>query len=414
MARICIVTPGQLGSNPRVVKEAEALCSAGHSVQVIASKVAAFVEPRDQAVMSCARFAIERVPFDNRLRWRTSRAWQILARQAFAFAPTTRLAGIAQSALLPRLAAATRRVRADLYVGHYVTGLYAAAQAARENGGLYAFDAEDFHLGDLSDAPEHAFEKRLIRAVEARYLPGAAYITAASPGIAEAYEAEYGTQTPRVVLNAFPKSLAPEAPESARQPLDRPSVYWFSQTIGPDRGLECAVIAIARARSRPHLHLRGTLAAGFGDILKALAARFSATDRLHLHEPGAPDEMVRLAGKYDVGLVSETGSTQNRRIALTNKQFTYLLAGLPIVMSDVPAHVRFAAEAPDASFLYRAEDPEALASVLDRLLLDPANLTSARRQAYALGQSTFNWERESGRLLDAMQSVLVSAGAKAA
>ena len=48
MARICIVTPGALGSNPRVVKEADALVRAGHDVHVIATRSLAVVDAQRQ------------------------------------------------------------------------------------------------------------------------------------------------------------------------------------------------------------------------------------------------------------------------------------------------------------------------------------------------------------------------------
>ena len=37
-SRICLVTPGQPSTNPRLVKEADALCEAGYDVQVVACK----------------------------------------------------------------------------------------------------------------------------------------------------------------------------------------------------------------------------------------------------------------------------------------------------------------------------------------------------------------------------------------
>ena len=66
----------------------------------------------------------------------------------------TRYAGFAGRAFSPftgPLTAAAKRVPADLYIAHYPAALPAAAIAARRHGALYAFDAEDFHLGDLPD-----------------------------------------------------------------------------------------------------------------------------------------------------------------------------------------------------------------------------------------------------------------------
>jgi hypothetical protein len=116
--------------------------------------------------------------------------------------------------------------------------------------------------------------------------------------------------------------------------------------------------------------------------------------------------MERLAASYDVGLVAETGHTHNRRIALTNKLFSYLLAGLPVVLSSIPAHEAIAPEIKDAARLYALNDSESLATALDGLLGDPVVLASARASAFRLGQTRFNWEYEKHVLLDMVHQAL--------
>src|SRR5690606_31756702 len=123
--------------------------------------------------------------------------------------------------------------------------------------------------------------------------------------------AAYGIRRPTVILNVFPLSHAPPGPTPAGTATPGPSIYWFSQTIGPDRGLECAVRAIGLARTKPHLYLRGRPAAGFAEGLTKLAAEFGVADRLHLLPPASPHEMEQLASAYDVGFVGETGHTRN-------------------------------------------------------------------------------------------------------
>src|SRR5262245_64303116 len=81
--RVCIVTPGQIGSNPRVVKEADALHDAGHQVRVIATRILDLVEPRDQALMRRIPWGLQRVDLRSPLGWRLRRAGQLLARCAY-------------------------------------------------------------------------------------------------------------------------------------------------------------------------------------------------------------------------------------------------------------------------------------------------------------------------------------------
>lgn len=399
MTSVVIVSPGQLGSNPRVVKEATALHDAGADVHVISTKVMAAVEPRDREVLANARWSSERIAFDDRRRWRRERLLQVAASAAHRVLPAAWLSPLAHSAFSRRLTQAAMARKADLYIAHYVAALPAAARAAARHGARFAYDAEDFHPGDLADTPGNRAQTALIRRIEARYLPHAAYVTAASPGIADAYAAEYGIPRPTVIHNVFPKTGAAQARNNAAT-APRPSLYWFSQTRGTDRGLELALEAIARARSRPHLHIRGHAQPGFDEAFMAQARRLGCAERVHLLDPAEPSRMVELAAAYDAGFAGETGETQNHKIALSNKLFTYLLAGIPAVLSDIPAHTGFAPELPGAAFLFRNGDADSLAAVLDGLFESPDKLQAAREAAVALGESRFNWESESSRLVE--------------
>lgn len=415
--RVCIVTPGQIGSNPRVVKEADALHEAGFRVTVIATRTLDCVEPRDRSLMRRIRWRLERLDLRSKWRWRLRRAGQISFRHVYSRTGFASFADFGFSAYTYPLFSAALRTPAELYIAHYPAALPAAATVARRHGGRFAYDAEDFHLGDWPDSPEYEVERRLIRAIERRYLSDCAHVTAASPGIADAYLEAYGIKRPRVILNVFPVIQAPPGPMEKGSAEPGPSVYWLSQTIGPNRGLECAVRAIGRAVTRPHLYLRGTPAAGFVDSLHEIAAGCGAGAQLHILPPDEPDKMARLASIYDIGLVAENGQTRNRDIALTNKLFTFLLAGIPVVMSNTTAHSTFASETGMSDHIYATDDPRALAAVIDRLLGDQAALATARAEAYRLGRERYNWDIESRQLvkltrsdLDTQESIDVAGG----
>lgn len=398
--RICIVTPGALGSNPRVVKEATALQEAGHDVHVVSIRTLPHLEFCDRNVLANASWRATRVDLNTRPRYRIERITQLAARSIFRALPLPLIADWSIGASMRLITKHAADVRADLYIAHYVAALPAAARAASRYGAAYAFDAEDFHLGDLPDAPQHELEKGIISAIESRYLPRAAYMTAASPLIAEAYAATYGISLPTVILNVFPKANAPAAPTPCGSAKPGPSIYWFSQTIGPGRGLETAVEAIARAKSAPHLYLRGSAAVGYNEHLRSLATQAGAADRLHFLNPAPPDELERLGALYDLGYSGELTETRNRQIALTNKLFSYLLGGVPSLATDIPAHRQIAPEFGNAITLFPIGDTAALAAAIDSFLLHPQRLASARAHAWHLGQTRFNWERERVLLTD--------------
>ena len=404
--RVCIVTPTHLGSTPRVVKEADALHESGLEVTVIAVRTLDSVEARDQAILERARWRVRRI--DLRSAWRRlpARIVQATAQTFGRTLPAAWTADMRTSALTPHLAAAASTTPADLFIAHYPAALPAAAAAARVQAARLAFDAEDFHAGEVPNEAGYAQTTAGIREIEARYLPRCSYVTAASPGIADAYATAYGINRPTVVLNTFPLAERMPGPANGDPVPTRPSIYWFSQVIGPDRGLACAIHAIGRAATRPHLHLRGEVAPDFRGRLEQYARTAGASGRVHLLAPARPDEMVRLAAELDAGLVAETGHTLNRRIALTNKLFTYLAAGVPAIMSDVEAHRAFAREAGVEDWLYETENPDSLAARLDQWFGDGDRLAAARARATALAHGRYHWEADRAELIAAVTKAL--------
>jgi glycosyltransferase involved in cell wall biosynthesis len=237
----------------------------------------------------------------------------------------------------------------------------------------------------------------MVRRIEGAALPFCTYVTAASPMIGRAYAEQYGIPLPSTILNVFPSSMAPSASrESAAGVL---KAYWFSQTIGLDRGLQSFIHAMARARTFVALDIRGSNRWGHGDALLALAREIGIADRIRLLPLAQPQQMARLAADYDLGLSLETEVTESRRLCLTNKIFTYLLAGVPILMSDTPAQRALASDLGAAAAVVSLSDPDGIAAALDHLA-STATLVSAKEMAAKLGRERYNWDREKGILLD--------------
>ena len=115
--------------------------------------------------------------------------------------------------------------------------------------------------------------------------------------------------------------------------------------------------------------------------------------------------MVTLAAEYDLGLSLETDATQSRRLCLTNKIFTYLLAGIPVLMSDTLAQSELAPQLGAAGLLGSLDDPLTMSQALDRLG-DPAVLGESKAVAWRLGRERYNWDYEKKALLASVAAAL--------
>lgn len=403
--RFCLVTSAHVSNNPRLVKEADALAAAGHEVRVVAVNARPDLAERDETVMRGREWRLARIAVrrggEGRRRWLLAALRARLARWLYdRGVRTPAVRDFAVSRYVDHLARAAASEPADVIVGHNLAALPAAARAARKLGARLGFDLEDLHLGELADTPANAAERRLVIDVESAYLPQCDLLTASADGIADEVARRYGVSRPVVVYNVFPLAERPTGPTRPRDRVaDRPSLYWYSQVLGPDRGLEDAVAALAQLGFPADLHLRGAVDDGYREALSSLADRLGVGRALHFHPPEPPGELVALASEHDVGLALEQPVSLNRALCVTNKLFTYLVSGIAVAATDTPGQRTVLEQCEGAGFLYRAGDVDALAQGLRQLLSSPERLALARARALEAARTRFCWEREQETLV---------------
>jgi glycosyltransferase involved in cell wall biosynthesis len=402
---VCLISPGHLSSTPRLVREAHALHRAGYAVQAVCGRHYPPADPLDQSLIDSVPWPVTRVAFSRsplpKIQRAFARSWLATPLPAL-----LGLLGSAHHAHIPSLAEAAAKISADLYIGHCPAGLAAAAGAARQTRALFGFDMEDFHPAETAFACNDPAENRALREMLTRLIPQCRHLTAASPAIADAFKA-FGGIEPRVVLNVF--SLT-EALEESFAPVSDPGAplraYWFSQTIGPGRGLEGAVRALSRLGRPAELHLRGFPDGRFLDHLHEVARQETRPCVIVPLPPAPPESMVRLAAGADLGLSLEETQPLNRDLCLTNKIFAYLMAGLPQWLSPTRAQTALAPQLGRAAFLADPAHPDDSAATIRSFFQDPARVQEARREARRLAATRYCWEMEQKSFLDSVEAAL--------
>jgi glycosyltransferase involved in cell wall biosynthesis len=313
----------------------------------------------------------------------------------------------------PELEAAGKKSKADLYIAHNLGALPAAVAAARRHSAQAGFDAEDFHSA-MDPIEKTTPEDKLAAAIERRFLRSCAYVTAASPGIAKAYSQKYGIPQPETILNVFPLCERPSEFRGGDEgaPL---RLYWFSQTIGRDRGLEDAIRALGILRDQTiELHLRGEWCHGYeAEFFELAKSEGIARDRIHYSPPDRPDRMVDLAAHYDVGLALEPRASFNNDVCISNKIFTHLLAGNAIAATKTRGQQTVISRIGRAGFCYEPGSAQQLADGLRKWSEDRQLLADARREAWNWGARQYNWDFEKQKFLGIVERVLTQSGCEA-
>jgi glycosyltransferase involved in cell wall biosynthesis len=395
-----------------MLKAAESLAADGHEVHVVSANFVEWGSVGDAALRTRLRIPYKVVDYSratgNWLRIRAGVRHRVCRTLGKIFGPQRLpavLLGCATTRVLPELVQWAAEIPTDLLYGGG-SALIATALAARRLHVPYAIDLEDFHGAErAATVPEGAFSNQLAQAAEKIVFRDAAFLTTASDAIADRYADTLGKR-PLVINNTFP--LPAREPEFT--PMDGAGLrlYWFSQTIGPDRGLQDAVQAAGLADITCELHLRGTPIAGYLERLSLMAKECAPRLKLVHHAPQSPDRMVDLCRDYHVGLALELSEPLNRALCLTNKAFTYILAGLAVVFTDTPGQRGLATDLGQGAFLYSEGDVGKLAQGLRLWAENPAQLLTARQAAWAAACRRWHWQHpeEEGTLLRAVRNVL--------
>lgn len=403
MNKIVLITSGQPSLNPRLVKEADALIEAGYQVTVIYQHWNNWGTELDLELLKTKKWEAVRVggtPKVNKLSYWFSRIsfklYQKLAQQlTFKYKIAENAIGRCTKLLLAKAIS----LKADLYIAHNLGALPVAVIASKLNKAKCGFDAEDFHRNEVTNDVE-AFDTRLKTYIEDKYLHQLNYFTVASPLIGQAYQAIYPALKPIVINNVFSVSFL-QKPHFTKD-IEPLKIFWFSQTIGKNRGLEDAIEAISLLNNE---NINLTLLGNIDEIDKTYFISLSkklnlSENQLNFIKPISPDKIFELANTYDIGLALEQSIPLNRNICLTNKIFTYLTAGLAIIASNTAAQKHFLMENPDVGKTYDAGNIQQLKAIISDISHHRDLLNRYKNNALHLAKTTYNWELESEKFLN--------------
>lgn len=378
-----------------MVKEVETLIKLGYQIKVICCFYQEWAREFDQEIINrnkdvyiyCGGDPVSKKLSYYKTRLRQKTSWRLFN--------YTKAFGIPENAISRTHAealAVARSIKTDLYIAHNLGALPAAVMAAKFNDAKVGYDAEDMHSGQFKTKTEKGY--LLNKFIEEKYFPETNYFTAASPLIAQNYKQVYPYLNPVVINNVFPRIDLPVEPNvDATQPL---KLFWFSQTIGVERGIENIIGAMALIAKPTELHLLGNCSDEDKQMIRDLAKyNRLAPDQIHFHQPIAPDELFKFAARFDIGMATETAPNLNRDICLTNKIFTYIQTGLAIIASDTQAQRLFMEQYPAIGSLYQKEDITSLANCILEYAENPEKLLQTKQMNYQLGQTQLNWENES-------------------
>lgn len=398
--KLVLITTGQPSVNPRIVKEANAFTTAGHNVTMVYCNWISWADKADLTILKNANWKGILVGGSSRknilLFYYTKLRYKFFRFLSSKNICNLSVAENAQARCYPELLALATSLKGDYYIAHNLGALAVAKKAAIANTSKCGFDFEDYHRGEV-ELMNNADKKR-INYLEEKYIPGCDHLSFASPMIAakELMHFPNFRNNSIVINNCFPLNDIPPI-HGINGKLN---LFWFSQTVGADRGLITVLLAMKLLNnSKIALTLVGNITDEILKDFKNILGDLSK--QLIIKGIVPPQDIDKIAAEADVGLALEQSIPINRDICLTNKIFTYLSSGLAIIFTDTTAQKEFNYTY-RAGLIYEQGNVEALASCLQEYL-KPGKLYQQKLNNWQLAKEKLNWEEESKKLLDLIE-----------
>jgi glycosyltransferase involved in cell wall biosynthesis len=307
------------------------------------------------------------------------------------------------------------RIPADIYHADEVTALPACYIAARLRRKPLIFEAYDL----LPAETNIAFWRRLDRLVTrflAWVVPRCAGVITVSLPIAQEMQQRY--HGPEVtVIRSVPTYRAVTKSDRLRQQLGlSPNIRLalYQGGLQPNRGLDRLIRAAPFLASDIVIVLMGKDMGKTQAQLETLIASEGVTDRVKIVPPVPYAELLDWTASADIGLnILPPDYSLSIKWCLPNKLFEYLMAGLPVLTSELDAVVEVI-RTYDVGQIVSSLAPADVGAAINTMLADRVALARMRRNALEAAQQDLCWEKESRRLIHLYHDILAVRDAEGA
>lgn len=266
-------------------------------------------------------------------------------------------------------------------------------------GKTLVYDSHEYftEVPELSARP---VVKKIWETIEKLIFPKLKHIITVTPSIASEYQKKYDKNIH--VIRNVPEKICRKTGVSAENyglPSKKKLVILQGTGINIDRGAEEAASAMNFVDNTV------LVIAGRGDALPKLKDKISGSslsEKVFFIAPLPYEELMQLTAICDAGLSLDKKSNLNYRYSLPNKLFDYIMAGIPVIVTDLP-ELRNIVEKYKIGLITGDCSPEGIAEKINTLLFRiPAEHWRINLKKAA---DELNWDNEKHVLLSLYRDI---------
>ena len=202
---------------------------------------------------------------------------------------------------------------------------------------ILVYDSHEFAINDSPN--QSLFSVQVRKWVEGALINFSHSVITVSESIARAYSHLYGIPRPSVILNCPHYYEQPKCNlfrERFRIREDQ-AIFLYQGGLGKGRGIELLLEAFSDLDSDKNV----LVCMGYGLLESRIQEKSKEQNVIFFHPAVSPDVLLNYTSSADYGVSFIDDSSFSYRYCLPNKMFEYMMAGLPVLVSNLPEMKRF-------------------------------------------------------------------------
>lgn len=290
----------------------------------------------------------------------------------------------------------------DIYHAFDLKTLPLAYFVSRINRSKLVYDSRELYVESMRDKELPDSYKKIMMGVESFLIRRVDGVIVVSDSIADILVQRYGVKRPTVIFNC-PPYIEYRKTTIIRDLIgieDDKRIVLYQGLISSGRGLENLVAA-----SR-FLDNAVVVLIGGGGLKEELAKKVKderLEDKVKFIDAVPYKELLNYTMSADLGVHPIQNTCLNHYYCAPNKLFEYLMAGLPVAISNFPDMQKIV-ENEGVGAAFDPDDPKDIARVVNSIMNDEEKYNRMRENALRVARESYNWEKESQKMMKIYES----------
>ena len=373
--KVCMILMSDFVNDARVTKEARTLSKAGHNVIVYSLK-----SPKTLEYEQRDNFEIIRTKIYTRNLLPKGQVFFFIKYIEFLFQTIRKLIWHPF----------------DIYHAHDLETLPIGFIISRIKHKPLVYDSHELYIDSVKT---HKIARPFWYLIEKFLAPKTSVNIMETKSRGEVFAKRYRVNRPNVLMNCQYLNINKNKSNVLRKLLPIPienKILIYQGKVEQNRGVDILIDALK------HLKKVTLVIIGPGNYINTLRQNVKLSGQQNhafVLDPVPWEQLAEFTASADIGVFPLQNVCLNYYLALSNKLFEYLSAGLPVVFSNFP-EIRKIIIDNNVGTVVNEKDPVEIAESIDYILNNPKVYKEMSNNAIRIVKEKYNWEIEGQKLLN--------------